>query len=122
MARDDLIAGLRNGLERGASIEVSKQSLLNAGYSAEEVQEAVDSLHSDSVLAMQQPFRKPADSVQPSPSKVQPQNQQASVKKEGSGFFAENWKIIALVSVLVILIVLFVVVLLFRDTIASWFS
>ncbi len=126
MVRDDIVAGLKNGLERGASIEAAKQSLLNAGYSAEEVQEGVDVLSSDSVLAMQQPFRTPTASVQPSrsnpPNKMQPQNPQASVKKGGSGFFAENWKIVSLVAVLIILIVAFVLVLLFRDTIAGWFS
>ena len=133
MVRDDIVAGLKNGLERGASIEASKQSLLNAGYAAEEVEEAAKSLNADSVLAMQQPLRSASASVpyssgkmQQPPSRVQLQNrpfsQQPNVKKEGRGFFAENWKIISLVAVLIILIVAFVFVLLFRDTIASWFS
>ncbi|OGJ22122.1 hypothetical protein A3K73_07605 [Candidatus Pacearchaeota archaeon RBG_13_36_9] len=126
MVRDDIVAGLKNGLERGVSIETAKQSLLNAGYSADEVQEGVNSLNSDSVLAMQQPFRNPASSVQPSPRQMRPQNQpvsqQASAKKEGGGFFAENWKIISLVVVLILLMAAFAIVLLFKDTISGWFG
>ena len=41
MARQDLIAAIRNALERGESIEDAKKSLVNAGYSVSEVDEAV---------------------------------------------------------------------------------
>jgi len=40
MARGDILAGLRNALERGESLEEAKESLINAGYSREEVEEA----------------------------------------------------------------------------------
>ena len=41
MARADLVAALRNAIERGESIEEAKISLLNANYSASDVEEAV---------------------------------------------------------------------------------
>jgi len=40
MARQDLIAAIRNALERGESVEDAKKSLVNAGYSITEVEEA----------------------------------------------------------------------------------
>ncbi len=134
MVREDLVAGLRNALERGASLEGAKQSLINAGYSSEEVEEASNYLHSGSVLAMQpQQLKKPADSVQPSKSKQMPaqqkqaQQKQAqqqtpakSQKSQGPGFFGRNWKIILLLLVLFILVILFGLVIIFRDTIATW--
>lgn len=40
MARADLIAALRNALERGEILEEAKASLVNAGYKKEEVEEA----------------------------------------------------------------------------------
>ena len=38
--REDIVAGLRNALERGASLEQAVQSFINAGYNPAEVQEA----------------------------------------------------------------------------------
>lgn len=40
MARQDLIAAIRNALERGESVEDAKKSLVNAGYRISEVDEA----------------------------------------------------------------------------------
>lgn len=40
MARQDLIAALRNALERGETLEEAKISLINAGYKKEEIEEA----------------------------------------------------------------------------------
>lgn len=40
MVRADLVAALRNAIERGESIEEAKVSLLNANYNASEVEEA----------------------------------------------------------------------------------
>lgn len=40
MARADLIAALRNAIERGETLDQAKTSLLNANYNASEVEEA----------------------------------------------------------------------------------
>ncbi len=42
--REDIVAGLRNALERGASLEQAVQSFINAGYNPAEVQEAMRGL------------------------------------------------------------------------------
>jgi hypothetical protein len=40
MVRQDIVAALRNALERGEDIGLARQSLINAGYSITEVQQA----------------------------------------------------------------------------------
>jgi hypothetical protein len=175
MVRQDIVAGLRNALERGISIESAKNSLLSAGYSVEDVNEAASSISAGSAISNEPQFVKsPADYVQPSkpnqqsyqaqPQQVQQQsqvqqfpylqqNQQQPVQQPQTqqfpyvqqpgqvqqqqpvqqfqqiqsriptqeGFFARNWKIMLLSSILVILIVLFVLILLFKDKIATAF-
>lgn len=135
MVREDIVGALRNALERGASLEQAKQSVLNAGYSTEEVEESCNYLHAGSVLNLDPaPVKRPADFVQPSKSRnipqqpTQPTQQAQSAQSakpiqssKGPSFFSKNWKIILLLGVLFILVILFVLVLIFRDTIASWF-
>lgn len=41
MVRKDILAGVRNAVERGESFEQAKASLINAGYTRGEVEEAV---------------------------------------------------------------------------------
>lgn len=121
MVRQDIVAGLNNALERGYSFEGAKQSLLNAGYSTEDVEEAGNYINAGSVLPMHeiQKVKKPADSVVP--SKKMQQSEQQMYQSKGLGFFSRNWKIIILLGVLFVLIILFVLVLLFRETISGWF-
>ena len=40
MARQDIVSGLRNAVERGYSIDVAISSFVNSGYKKEEVEEA----------------------------------------------------------------------------------
>jgi len=40
MVREDIVAGLRNALERGYSLQIAKQSFISAGYSEMEVEDA----------------------------------------------------------------------------------
>lgn len=42
--REDIVAGLRNALEHGASLEQAVQSFINAGYNAVEVKQAAQTL------------------------------------------------------------------------------
>lgn len=42
MVRYDILAGIKNAVERGYSIEKARQSLINAGYSVNEVNEAIN--------------------------------------------------------------------------------
>jgi len=43
-ARGDLVAGLRNAIERGSTIDAAKASFLAAGYIKEEVDEAASEI------------------------------------------------------------------------------
>jgi hypothetical protein len=149
MVRPDIIAGLRNALERGATIDSAKNSLLSAGYSMEDVQDAADFISSGSALSVQPQFVKsPADYVKPSkpanqqplsmqqqPVQQSPQQFQQAQKQmldshfqqipsrvnKGPGFFSRNWKILILSFVLVVLLVLFILILLFKDSIIDMF-
>ena len=47
--REDIIAGLKNALERGESLEKAVQSFINAGYNPAEVREAAESLSQGSM-------------------------------------------------------------------------
>ena len=42
--KDEILAGLRNAMERGQSLETATQSFINAGYNPQEVREAARSL------------------------------------------------------------------------------
>jgi len=44
MEKEEIIAGLRQAIERGHSLEQAKQSFLNAGYNSREVEEAAASI------------------------------------------------------------------------------
>lgn len=44
MARQDLIAALKNALERGEALDEAKLSLLNAGYERNEIEKAASEL------------------------------------------------------------------------------
>jgi len=46
MAKQALVAALKNAVERGYSIEEAKKSLLNAGYNTLDIEEAVDEFRS----------------------------------------------------------------------------
>lgn len=44
MIKQDILAGLKNALERGETLGEAKESLINAGYPREEVEEAAATL------------------------------------------------------------------------------
>ena len=44
MVREDILGGLKNALERGESMQDAKASLISAGYSQAEVEEALATL------------------------------------------------------------------------------
>ncbi len=141
MVRQDIVAGLRNALERGISIDSAKNSLLSAGYSMEDVEEATNFISAGAALSAQPQYVKsPADHVRPSkstrqqtpPRQFQPQMQQQSQQfqqfqqipsriDKKPKFFSRNWKIMILSIVLILLIVAFALILLFKDSIADMF-
>lgn len=55
---EDLIAAIRNAIERGASLEQAVQSLINAGYSSSQVNEAASSISNSATSIIEQPNPK----------------------------------------------------------------
>lgn len=124
MVREDLIAGLKNALERSQSPESAVQSFISAGYNPEEVQEAYRYVNTGKPMQLQN-APKPAygqnqiQSMQQMPNsnsqtqaqqhqqaqqlqaqRQQQQNQQTQVKKSSGN------KIIIIFIVLLVIIVL----------------
>ena len=63
MSVSELVIALRNGIERGESLEQAKVSLLNAGYSRAEVEEAAREIEK----LKPRPILKPAAKFLPLP-------------------------------------------------------
>ncbi|MEA3330047.1 MAG: hypothetical protein U9Q06_04865, partial [Nanoarchaeota archaeon] len=76
MPRQDIVAGLKNALERGEPITKAKQSLINAGYSLNEVNEAANYLTGGAVEVNipKTPQPKPTPPPQTQPAQ-EPQTQ-----------------------------------------------
>jgi len=116
MVREDIVAGLRNAIERGSSIEQAKMSFISAGYPREEVEEASQFIHSDYTL----PDIERRDMTTPAPqisSAIQPSKK---------SFFSRMRKYLKLFLILgiilVVLIIIFIIILFFRDEIIGIFS
>ena len=128
MGKEDLVAALKNAVERGESLEKAKQSFISAGYPREEVEEASRSVHSGSVLAAGEGLQMPklAAVVKPSRSKrsekPEESKEQGGLGKEPvSSKIKRNLKIILLISLLILLIIIFIITLIFREDIVNWF-
>jgi len=138
MVREDVIAGIKNAIERGYSLEMARQSFINAGYPREEVEAAISAIQSGYVITEEnvsttpmqtyespetQPIvRQPSPSMQPT---TQPISQETLVAKPKSSFVSNlegNWKIILLISLLAILVVVFILTIIFREEIVNWLT
>ena len=122
MVKQEIVAGLRNAIERGADLERAKYSFISAGYPPEEVEEAARSVKEDSVIAHERP---------PMPVRVYPQTIEKPVKTirpinpvEGSikAKIRKNLKIIFLIIILAVLVGVLTLTVLFRETIIGWFG
>jgi len=86
--REDIVAGIRNAITRGESVEKAMQSFINAGYSEDEVREAGQSI-TGGISSMSYP--EPSSSLgevseehalpeMPSPNEVQQTNSQPQIQ------------------------------------------
>ena len=86
MVREDILGALKNAIERNESIEDAKQSLVNSGYTLQEVEEAICELMSEekeSVLpAIQEKVLLPSGTVCPVPPKTEKQGLFAKLMKD----------------------------------------
>jgi hypothetical protein len=76
MPKEEILTGLRNGLARGESIEQAIQTLIGAGYNAEEINEAANSINTGVISRMPLPQTPPT--IQAIQNAVAPQTQQTS--------------------------------------------
>ena len=127
MVRADIVSGIRNAVERGESIELAMQSMINAGYNAEEVKSAAQMLSSGRA-GYGETYSPPEQKI----SQV-PQQQYQSQQQNYSGYqqlprqaFQQPKQkshigmIILLVGILIILAALLVGILFFKSEILSF--
>lgn len=113
MVREDIVAGLKNAVERGFPLEKAKYSFISAGYSREEVERAAEFIHSSSLYSPKQE-RLPMPKIQVQKEKIPARKEPGKVKK--------NLKIILLVLILLVLIGIFIMTIIFREKIFSLFA
>ncbi len=134
--REDIIGGLRNALEKGASLEEAIKSFTNAGYPEAEVREAATAVQS-SGLAMtalpqvpkkiviplvnlgQQnvPFVKQQPIAPQKPVMQQPQQLPQTNVTQSRPKRKLHWLAIILVSILLLLVGILILTVLFQDSI-----
>tara|TARA_Y100000310_G_scaffold345075_2_gene461624 strand:- start:2337 stop:2711 length:375 start_codon:yes stop_codon:yes gene_type:complete len=117
--KDEIIAGLKNAIERGSSLDQAVQSFIGAGYNPSEVRQAASSLQSGTMNSLA-PERKqkpslPKKTREPpeSPKQQQPQLSSSPIKKLSK----KKLIIIILVSILLIIILGFVFLTIFGNQI-----
>jgi len=111
MAIQELVAGLRNAIDRGASLEKAKQSFISAGYPIQEIEEAAKFV-SSGVPSITEEIEAPDI---PRPTIVNSIKPGGSIQQPPHGFFSglgKHWKLFSLLGVLLVLIVIFVIFLL----------
>ena len=68
---EELAGGLKNALERGATLQQAKQSFLNSGYSPQEIQNAIQKMHSTSTQIIK-PIKQESPIQTPIQTPIQP--------------------------------------------------
>jgi hypothetical protein len=63
--KEEIIAGLKNALQRGQNLEQAAQSFINAGYSPQEVQEAKNFLIGGPASMPQPPMKNAVNAAMP---------------------------------------------------------
>lgn len=137
--RDDIVGGLRNALDKGATLEEAMRSFINAGYTEAEVREAATAVQPSglAVTAVPQVQKKsmipllnvssPANSpLKPLPANEQirqptyqkPQQlPQTNVQLQNKPKRPLPWLAISLVSILLILVVTLIFSIIYQDQI-----
>jgi hypothetical protein len=120
--RDDIYGGLKNALERGASLDQAVRSFVNAGYSEPEVREAarifatpaigVTNTSGNALIQKPNPTARPPQTM---PLQKSPITQPVSIS---SPVVKTDKTIIILVGVLILVVGMFILSLLFRTQIA----
>jgi len=121
MVKQEIVAGLRNAIERGTDLERAKYSFISAGYPPEEVEEAARSVRESSVFPQEQafPIRAYPQTIEKPVKTIRPVNPiEGSIKAK----IRKNLKIILLIIILAVLTGVLTLTVLFRETITGWFG
>ncbi len=123
MVREDIVSGFRNAIERGHTIEKAKKTLLNSGYSLNDVEEAARYLNSGiSTYQIQQPneknfYEEHLNTQQPT---QQSQVQFHHVGVENVEGKSHSVSILLLVLILLILMGILITSLIFKDQLVGF--
>ncbi|MCX8159011.1 MAG: hypothetical protein N3D20_01830 [Candidatus Pacearchaeota archaeon] len=80
MVNEEILAGLKNALSRGYSLEKAMLSFINAGYNANEVREAATIISQPTFQQQISKQTQQAESQELQFQKLQPEKQQKSYK------------------------------------------
>jgi len=122
-----MVYGLKNAIERGASLEQAKQSFLSSGYSREEVEEAALFVYSEipGLSSGSSIIEKQESAFSSIPSPVIQEAILPGIRAKSESFFSkikEHWKITLLVGILGFLLIILIITIVFKDKIISLFS
>jgi cobalamin biosynthesis Mg chelatase CobN len=116
MVKEDIVGGLKNAIERGENLEQAKQTFINAGYSADEVEQAAASL-GGIIASIATPQTQPtSQQIPPKQSKQLPAQAKKPEKK------SRKSPIVFLIIILILLIGIVVASYIFKDQIISFIS
>ncbi len=105
--RQDIIAGLRNAVERGYSLDQARNTLINSGYNLNDVNESVAYMTGGLAGAGQQ------QQIQPQNSPQQTQTEEKSKKKF-------PWVVVLLSTLLIVFVIVLILVLIFKDQVTDF--
>lgn len=124
--REDIVGMLKNAVERGGRPERIAQSLINSGYNAREVQDALAYITGGTLASLNAPQQQPlgvrpiAQPLQMPPVPVQQVARPLPIMKEHTG--PGVGKLVLLIFVLLLLVGGLVATIIFKDTILNIFS
>src|SRR3989344_3443188 len=112
MVRQDILAGLRNAVERGYSLEQARNTLINSGYNLNEVNEAVAYLTGGLGGSVQQ-YNSQAQQIQPQANQNSAQQTQIPNSEKPKKKFP--WVVVLLSTFLIALVIVLILVLVLKD-------
>lgn len=98
--KEEITAGIKNALERGASLEDAARSFINAGYNPVEVNEAANNFSSGASNVLYSTPAQPISTTQANPLTQQAVMPQSTQPKPKSNFSMKKFAIIAILLLL----------------------
>ena len=104
MEKPEIVAGIKNAVERGSSLEKAKQSFINAGYNKADVEDSAKSLSGVISRIPEQPRPiEPSSKTAPAPTPTPAPSPEISVSKEEKGLRSKKLVIILIIVLLVLI-------------------